>query len=380
MNIKVIKSIFVYTFYIIIIIASLLSVSKSLENAKKYSIDFQYSPSKLLSKGINHYQYVLDGKHDNSSSDLLMQHQNGEYAHGMYILLMPFTYFTWDTAKIIWAYLNIFISIFLIILLGKKFNLRNSHIFIATSIYLLSTIYRINIGWGQTTTFIFLFFILPFLFKNKLSIILSGISYFKYNIGYALFLYFLSLAKIKNIFLSLIPVIIGWILYSIFSQTSLLKSLFEPLLVVQYLNLTLSFPIFFGFLREFNVNFIVIYALSIIVNFIFIYEIRKIKDKLLQLSLLCLTILIFVPHSIQDYLLLIPLLLFSIANYNLFISKLNLLVIFYFFFILRIISYLFLVQPWEFTRTLFWGYLNIFILFFLLILNLKILKNKILKY
>jgi hypothetical protein len=92
-----------------------------------------------------------------------------------------------------------------------------------------------------------------------------------------------------------------------------------------------------------------------------------------------LSILIFLPHSIQDYLLLIPLLLFSVKNFKLFISKINLFAVFYFFFFLRIISHFFSVNPWEYTRTEFWGYLNIFILFFLLIMNLLLYKNLLYK-
>jgi hypothetical protein len=322
----------------------------------------------------------LDGKHDRSNSDKIMEHQNGEYAHGLYVLFLPFTYLSWDNAKILWAYINIFLSIILPILLGKKFNLTKIAIFICTSIYLLSTIFRINIGWGQQTTFIFIFFILPFLYKNNFSVILSGISYFKYNIGYALFLYLLSSKKINLILFSLIPAILGWIFYSIISGTNLADSLFQPLLVAKYLNLSISFPIFFSYLSKLNFGYFFIYGLSILVNFFLIYKFSKFKDELLKLSMICLSILIFLPHSIQDYLLLIPLLLYSVKNFKFIIAKINLFAVFYFFFFLRIISYFFSVKPWEYTRTEFWGYLNIFILFFLLITNLLHYKNLFFKF
>jgi len=365
---------------IFIIFLCLISIRHSFINAKIYSIDFQYSPTKLLSDGINHYQYILDGKHDRSNSDKIMEHQNGEYAHGLYVLFLPFTYLSWDNAKILWAYINIFLSIILPILLGKKFNLTKIAIFICTSIYLLSTIFRINIGWGQQTTFIFIFFILPFLYKNNFSVILSGISYFKYNIGYALFLYLLSSKKINLILFSLIPAILGWIFYSIISGTNLADSLFQPLLVAKYLNLSISFPIFFSYLGKLNFGYFFIYGLSILVNFFLIYKFSKFKDELLKLSMICLSILIFLPHSIQDYLLLIPLLLYSVKNFKFIIAKINLFAVFYFFFFLRIISYFFSVKPWEYTRTEFWGYLNIFILFFLLITNLLHYKNLFFKF
>ena len=76
--------------FICVLCLCLISIQASFINAKKYSIDFQYSPSKLLLEGINHYKYILDGKHDYSLNDKIMEHQNGEYAHGLYVLFLPF--------------------------------------------------------------------------------------------------------------------------------------------------------------------------------------------------------------------------------------------------------------------------------------------------
>jgi hypothetical protein len=71
--------------------------------------------------------------------------------------------------------------------------------------------------------------------------------------------------------------------------------------------------------------------------------------------------------------LLLPLLVFSIKNIDHVISKVNLAFIFYFFFFLRILSFFFGFQPWDFPYGYF-GYLNNFLIIMILILNLKYLK------
>ena len=49
-------------------------------------LDFQWSPSKLVWEGINHYEYMLDGNRKK-----IIGSQYGEYLHGLYILIYPFT-------------------------------------------------------------------------------------------------------------------------------------------------------------------------------------------------------------------------------------------------------------------------------------------------
>ena len=91
--------------------------------------------------------------------------------------------------------------------------------------------------------------------------------------------------------------------------------------------------------------------------FKFLIKEEVIKDNLLKLSLISLSAICFMPHQLHDYVLLLPLLIYSVKNFNLFLSKINLLFVIYFFFILRIISFFFNIQPWEFPYN-FWGYFN----------------------
>ena len=364
-------------FFIILILTfvALISVFRAFQQAQVISFDFHFSPAKLVSEGVNHYQYILDGKHDDGPNDKLMYDQNGVYAQGLFVLFIPLTWVDWDNAKLLWSLINIFLSFLIPILICKKFELNTFETFLATSLFLISTIFRIHIGYGQQTLFTFVFFILPFIYKSNITIILSGISYFKFNIGYVLFLYFASLKSIKKILFSIIPFVIGWISYCYITNTNLLKNLFEPLQLIFYWDKDQAFPVtIFSFLEKINFHPILILLIPIILNFLVLIKIKNTNNQLLLLSIICLSALGFLPHQLHDYILLLPLLIFSIKNFNLLVSKLNLIFIFYFFYFLRIVSFVYGTQPWEFPYGYF-GYFNNFLTISFILINLYFLKK-----
>ena len=371
----------IYKYKLIIIfflsIAAIISVFKAFQDAQVISFDFHFSPTKLVSEGINHYQYILEGNHDHGPNDKIMYEQNGVYAQGLFVILIPFTYLDWDQAKLVWSLINIIIGIMLPILICKKFSLNKFETFVVTSIFLSSTIFRIHIGYGQQTLLSYFFFIFPFLFNSKLSYIFSGISYFKFNIGYVLFFYFLSEFNFKKLILSILPLVIGWLLYSLITNTNIFINLFEPLKLILYWDSNKAFPVtIFSLLKKFNVPDLSILLIPLIINFILIIKIKHIKDNLLKLSLISLSAICFMPHQLHDYILLLPLLIYSVKNFNLFLSKINLLFVVYFFFILRIVSHFFNTQPWEFPYS-YWGYFNNLICLITLSYNYLILKKNI---
>ena len=91
-------------------IVSLISIIKGFGDAQKISFDFHYSPTQLVSQGVNHYQYILENKPDGSLNDKIKYAQNGNYAQGLFVILLPFTLLDWDNAKFVWSIINIFIA------------------------------------------------------------------------------------------------------------------------------------------------------------------------------------------------------------------------------------------------------------------------------
>ena len=355
---------------------SITSVGRAFYQAQLISFDFHFSPSKLVAEGVNHYEYILDGNHNDGPDDKIMYDQNGVYAQGLFVLLIPFTYMGWDNAKLVWSILNIILALLIPLLLCKKFEIPKFQTLLIVNLFLISTVFRIHIGYGQQTLLALIFLILPFISNSKLSIIFSGISFFKFNIGYVLFLYFLSLSKIKNIILSAIPCIVGWLIYCLLTDTNLIKNLFQPIQLLLFWDEGKAFPVtIFSLLKNIN-NFPPIFALiiPIILNFFVIIYIKHLNDNLYKLSILCLSALAFMPHQIHDYVLLVPLLIFSVKNFDKDICKINILFIFYFFFFLRIFSLIYDTQPWEFPYGLF-GYFNNFLTISIVCLNLFFYKN-----
>jgi len=372
-NILRFKSIIIF----ILILLSIASLSKAFYSAQKLSFDFHYSPAKLVADGVNHYQYILDGKHDDGPNDLIKYDQNGNYAQGLFVMLIPFTFLNWDSAKLIWSLLNIIISIIICLILCEKFKVSKINTFIILTIFLTSTIFRINISYGQQTILMFLFLILPFIKQSNVNVILSGIAFFKYNIGYGLFLFYLASNKLKNILLSTIPLILGWLIYCFITDSNLIANLFEPLKVILYWNnFDNHFPVtIFSLLKLIKLNFYFDLILPFLLVFFIIKKITGEKDDLKKLSIICLCILGFAPHQLHDYIILLPLLIYSIKNLQNKICILNLIIIFYFFYILRILSFFFdNFEPWMIPYG-FSGYLNNFIIIVLILINLKTMKN-----
>ena len=164
------------------------------------------------------------------------------------------------------------------------------------------------------------------------------------------------------------------------TDTNLIKNLFQPLQLLLFWDEGKAFPVtFFSLLKNIN-NFpqILTLVIPLILNFLIIIHIKKFSDNLYKLSILCLSALAFMPHQIHDYVLLVPLLIFSIKNFDKNISKINIIFIFYFFYFLRIISFIYGTQPWEFPYGLF-GYFNNFLTISILCINLLMFKDVRLK-
>ena len=69
---------------------------------------------------------------------------------------------------------------------------------------------------------------MPFMFNSKVSAFFSGVSYFKYTIGYTLFFYFLIKKDFKKLFLSVMPAFMGWIIYSFLTKSNPFETIFQP--------------------------------------------------------------------------------------------------------------------------------------------------------
>lgn len=375
---------------IIIILLSAIAISVYIPVVKEiFSTsghhDFQWSPTLIMLEKINHYQYMLEG-----NTEKILMSQYGEYLHGLYVIFIPYGLMKWPLAKICWLATNLFILIYLPIKLSQKFLLSKIETYLVIFFFSCCIVTKVQLITGQQTLFILLFFSMPFLFNSKLSNFLSGISYFKYTIGYSLFFYFLIIKDFKRLLLSLMPAFFGWIIYSVLTKSNIFETIFQPFqlaienqIIGETLNNMPKNKFLFSILE--NIKFIdfeykgfFLIIISLIVSIFFIYRISAIKDDLQKLSCLSLISLIFLPHYPHDYVLLLPMLIYSIKNFSNLNSKISLIIIVYFLqffkgfkiYIIKLMKLLdFQITSLNFIEYLI-SYSNILVLLFLLLINI----------
>lgn len=323
-----------YLFIILSLISFIHTIIKSVQNGA----DFQWHPSKLLYQGINHYAYFLNGGKGFLS-------QFGEYGHGLYVILYPFTLLEWETAKILWLTLNIIFCFLIPILICKKFHLSFKKTIVIIGIFITCSQTRMGLNYGQQSLFTMFFLILPFIFRSKTSYFMSGFSYFKYSIGYILILTLLIKKKFNLLFYSILPSILGWFIYFIVTKSDPLTNLFEPLKLVLERNYNQSADLYsllnkINFTGSYFKNKLLTVLIVLLFNCIIIFKINKIKSNLEQLALICLTVLCLTPHANYDYILLLPLLILSISNLSNNFYKMNFIIIIYYFYFNKYIKHL----------------------------------------
>ena len=357
------KNYFLEVFLLILLVvlthSYLPTVSEVLSSSG--SADFQWQPAKCVFEGINHYQSYLarDG------NCKVFMSQLGEYAQGFYVLIYPFTALEWNNAKFLWFLFNVTLLISTSFLLCKKFELGKIETYLIIFFILYSIIARVNFIMGQQTIFV-LFFL-------------------KYNIGYALFFLYLISKEYKKIFFSIIPCFVGLIIYCFITNSSIIKNIFQPFELMFFNSAsgsTLNRVFLFSFFRDFSIfnefiNYSLIGIFTLLFNFFFIRKISEINNNLLKLSCLCLLILISTPHWGHDYILLVPLLIYSVKYYkfDLFLFRINLLVCVYFLHLYKGIQiYLNVVFSYFKINTYFlsdaYPYIDVLVLLIILILNL----------
>ena len=346
------------------------------------SSDFHLYPARCLFDGINHYESYIN--RDGKCSFFMTQY--GEYAQGFYVLLFPFTFLEWKLAKIIWFILNICMLILITYFLCKKYQISKIYTSFIIFLILSSIITKATLSMGQQAIFILFFMSLPFIFNSKLSSILSGFSYFKYSIGYGLFIFFLFSKNYKKLIYSLIPCFIGWIIYSLVTTTNPIENLFQPIELTLINSSTIDQYFLFSFMKFFfnddsSLKYIFLLIPSLILNIFIINKIAKLNNGLQKLSCLSVLILISIPHYPHDYILIVPLVIYSIYCFpiNKLLFRINFFGAVYFLnfyrateiYLNKILIFLnFEKNSLEIINIVF-PYMNILLLFLILIVNLK---------
>lgn len=339
--------------------------------------DFPYSPIKLFWEGINVYEYVINKKDLLVENKKIILSQNGEYGQIIYLIFYPFTLISFENAKKIWVLMNCFFAFILPILFGRYLKFNNKEILISILLFISSYPFSSTINNGQISLFILLLFSLPFIFESNWASFLGGIAYAKYNLGIGLFFYLLN--NLKKLLFSFIPSLIGWLFYCYYTNTNLIKNIFQPLQTALATTARpetiFQFISYYDFIKNLDYANFIILGLEIVTCFILIFTINiKIKDKFYKLALIALTSITFFTHWGHDYVFLLPLALISWKNINNLLGKINLIFIIYFIYlhgyIIKFLKIINLNLPEGFTQSMLPK-----LFFFLILANLFLFKK-----
>ena len=349
-----------FCFLIVISVFSFFNtVSKGMING----CDFHWRPAVLFWDGINHYRkFILDG-----GGDFLCQY--GEYAHLLNILYYPFTLLQWETARLTWLSINVFMVFLIPLFICKHLRLSKYQTILLVLIFITCYPTRMSLNYGQQSIFVLFFMVLPFILNSKWASFFSGFSYVKYNSGYIIFLNYIVEKKYKYFFISIIPYLIGWTIYFSFTKSDPIINFFEPLELIlkkEYSkdgDIYSLLNIYLLSSKSYYFKFFIILIIFLL-NFLFLWKINKIRDVFFKMSFVLICPLIFFPHSNYDYILLFPLLCYSVLNYNNLINKINIYFIIYFFYLNRIMKHLIdfdaLYQPFLLLFMIFLVIANIY--------------------
>ena len=204
---------------------ALLSVADGIHNAMRRSLDFQWSPARLLTRHIDPWAVYLAG--DPGHSILLNQVPN--YLHTLYVLFLPFGFLPFMPAKILWAAINLGMVLASCACVAKLYELEQRKAWFLTLLTLTSTPLRVVIGNGQITALVLLCLALWVVALSARSRgWLLGLSYVKYSVAPVLAIFLLLRRRWKLLAYSTLPPLVGFFCMDIWLPTPARTLLLEP--------------------------------------------------------------------------------------------------------------------------------------------------------
>ncbi len=330
---------------IALLLAAIVSIYQGYSNAQKVdgSDDYQWSPSVLFIEGVNPYAYQIQG---NIEGRIILS-QRPNYAHGLYVLFVPLALLDYKTATAIWAILNILMALLTIIVIGRQFKLSTTSLLICGLIFFCSTPFRNSVGNGQQSILTLFTFSLILLSHNRIGSFLSGISYFKYSFAPSLAFYILLQRGFGSFLISLLPGILGYLIFIWYLNSDPWQTLFDPLKVAMGSRpgwegvgdwMTISkmvIPESSGIFRA-----ILAYLTPLLLSSIIIAKaVREQKSIAFSFCIACLASLMFFSHRWYDHVFLLPVFAYAIANFRHIAAKMITVIIMWNWFAMKILRY-----------------------------------------
>ena len=206
-------------------VLAFLSVADGIRNSILHSLDFQWSPARLLAHHVDPWATYLAG--DPGHRILLNQVPND--LHEIYVAMLPFGYLPLMPAKIIWAMINVALVLLSCRLVARMYELSGRKAWLFTLLVLTSTSARVTIGNGQITALVLASLALWAVAQTSRSRgLLLGIAWAKYSVPPVLAAFLLLRRRWRLLFYSFVPPAAGFLFFYGWLRTPFWTLLFEP--------------------------------------------------------------------------------------------------------------------------------------------------------
>ncbi|HZC43869.1 MAG TPA: glycosyltransferase family 87 protein [Acidobacteriaceae bacterium] len=206
-------------------ILAFLSIADGIRNSILHSLDFQWSPARLLAHHVDPWATYLAG--DPGHQILLNQVPND--LHELYVAILPFGYLPLVPAKIIWAMINMALVILSCLLVARLYELTGRKTWLFLLIVLTITSARVTIGNGQVTALVLASLGLWAVTRSsdKRGLLL-GIAWAKYSVPPVLAAFLLLRRRWRLLLYSLAPPAAGFLFFYGWLHTPFWTLLWEP--------------------------------------------------------------------------------------------------------------------------------------------------------
>ncbi len=206
-------------------VLALLSIADGIRNSILHSLDFQWSPARLLAHHLDPWATYLAG--DPGHRILLNQVPND--LHEIYVAMLPFGYLPLLPAKIIWATINLVLVLLSCRLVAQMYELSRRKAWLFALLVLTSTSARVTIGNGQVTALVLTSLALWAVAHTSRSRgLLLGIAWAKYSVPPLLAAFLLLRRRWRLLFYSLLPPAAGFLFFYAWLHTPFWTLLWEP--------------------------------------------------------------------------------------------------------------------------------------------------------
>ncbi len=204
---------------------ALISVADGIHNSMLHSLDFQWSPARLLAQHLDPWAIYLSG--DPAHRILLNQVPN--YLHELYVIMLPFGYMALPPARLIWAVLNLLLILLSCACVARLYRLEGRKAWLLTLLVLTGTPARVTIGNGQVTALVLASLALWAVTVSASGRgLLLGIAWSKYSVPPVLAAFLLFGRRWRLLFFSLLPPLAGFLFVYAWLRTPFWTLLLEP--------------------------------------------------------------------------------------------------------------------------------------------------------